>query len=84
MLTVAYKRRNRFSQVDISFGCGIIGEVFSVSVDDLFFERFGNRENSGVEIANSKIINLFALPYFFADVAAQLNDFRSDKCFREV
>lgn len=58
------KGMNGFTQIQISFCCRIVGEMFPVRINNSIFQFLWNWKNGRIKIADGKIINTFALPDF--------------------
>ena len=79
-----HKFGDALAQVEVAFGSRVIGEVLAVRFNNgrFHFGRYG--KNSRIKIANSKVVNGFALADAFADFAAQFYNFRTDQCFGKM
>src|SRR5579862_2302495 len=69
------KRGDRFAQVRIAFGGGVIREMLAIGFNYLVFELLRNRENLRIKIADRKIEDLLAVSDLLANLSSQSYDF---------
>src|SRR5436190_8596016 len=76
------KRKDCFAKVEVAFGSRLISKMFPICLYNGIFQFFGYGKYSGIEVANSKVINVLTLPDLFSYFTSQLYNFRSYQGFR--